>query len=451
MNEPQQVALAPKVKLPLWQLPGIVRNYHTGPLLVRETSGPVALIDVGPRWLVPRVAVITSAQGARDALAGSNGSVDKEGLVHRQMRGLLGDVLVTLPQQSWTPRRRTLQPLFTKKHVATFAGHMAAAAERAAAQWQARETVDLNRECRRLTLRMLGVSLFGIDLANQADRIEVHTHRMLRYITRRFNRPIRAPLWLPTPARFRFRRHLGAVHAIVANAVAAVRAGRAREAELIRLLIEATDPLTGVALTDREITDELTEFLIGGHDTTSTTLAYALWAMGRHPDIQARVAAEVAAIGARRLSVDDVVALPYTVAVIHEALRLCPPAPALSRLAMADLMVDGYRVPKGTELLIGTYALHRDPTLWDRPEEFDPDRFSKERAQGRNRWQFIPFGGGPRACIGDHFAMLEATLGLATVVRAVELTSVDPDFPVALPFFLAAAGPVRATVTARVR
>lgn len=448
MADPTQVALAPKVALPLWQLPGIVRNYHTGPERVRDTSGPVALIDVGPRWLIPRVAVITSAQGARDALAASNGSVDKEGLVNRQLRAL-GDVLVTLPQSSWTARRRTLQPLFTKKHVATFAGHMGAAAEMAAEEWQATGTIDLNRECRRLTLGMLGVSLFGMDIADRADRMEVHGRRVMRYISRRFSRPIRAPRWLPTPARAQFRRNLGAIHAVVDDAVAAIRTGRSRDAELIRLLIDATDPVTGTPLTAREIRDELTEFLVGGHDTTSTTLAYALWAMGRQPDIQAKVAAEAAAIGARRLTVDDVAALPYTVAVIHEALRLCPPAPALSRLAMTDLTVDGYRIPKGTELLIGTYAIHRDPAQWDRPDQFDPDRFDKDRAQGRNRWQFIPFGGGPRSCIGDHFAMLEATLGLATIVKAVRIESLEPRFPLAVPFTMTAGGPIPALVTVR--
>jgi cytochrome P450 len=113
---------------------------------------------------------------------------------------------------------------------------------------------------------------------------------------------------------------------------------------------------------------------------------------------------------------------------------------------MTDIVVDGFRIPAGTNLIVGVYALHRDPALWEDPERFDPDRFSPQRSKGRNRWQYLPFGGGPRSCIGDHFAMLEATLGLATLVRAVEITSIDDEFPLALPFTMTADGPIPAKV-----
>jgi cytochrome P450 len=118
-------------------------------------------------------------------------------------------------------------------------------------------------------------------------------------------------------------------------------------------------------------------------------------------------------------------------------------------MAMQDVMVDGFRIPAGTNLVVGVYALHRDPALWDQPTVFDPDRFSPERSRGRNRWQFLPFGGGPRSCIGDHFAMLEAILGLATLVRSIEITSLDDNFPVALPFTMTAGAPIPARVNAR--
>ncbi len=171
--------------------------------------------------------------------------------------------------------------------------------------------------------------------------------------------------------------------------------------------MQTTDPQTGHPLSDRAICDELVLFLLAGHDTTSTTLTYALWALGHRPDLQQRVAAEAGALGDRRLTLEDVPRLRYTVQVLHEALRLCPPAPAVGRMVMADIEVDGYRLPAGTFAVVAIYALHRDPALWEDPLRFDPDRFSSERSKGRDRWQYLPFGGGPRACIGDHFAMLE--------------------------------------------
>ena len=186
-----------------------------------------------------------------------------------------------------------------------------------------------------------------------------------------------------------------------------------------------------------------------GHDTTATTLTYALWALGNHPDMQAKVRAETDAIGDQELTPDDVPRLRYTVQVLHEALRLCPPGPSIPRLITQDLEVDGYLVKAGTLCAIGVYAMHRDPALWDRPLEFDPDRFSPENTTGRDRWQYIPFSAGPRTCIGDHFAMLEATLALATIIRRTEIRSLNDDFPLALPYTMVAAAPVRAQVNAR--
>lgn len=189
--------------------------------------------------------------------------------------------------------------------------------------------------------------------------------------------------------------------------------------------------------------------MAAGHDTTATTLAYALWALGHHPDVQDRVAAEVTALGENPLSAEDVPRLGFTVKVLHEALRLCPPAPAVSRMVLQDFDVDGHRIPAGTVVGVGIYAIHRDPALWERPLQFDPDRFSPENAAGRDRWQYLPFGAGPRSCIGDHFAMLEATLGLAAIVKNVEISSLEDTFPLATPFTMVAAAPVRVRVRPR--
>ena len=202
----------------------------------------------------------------------------------------------------------------------------------------------------------------------------------------------------------------------------------------MQALIAASDPATGRALSDDEIRDELVAFMSAGHDTTATMLAYALWALGHHPDMQDKIRAEVIGIGDPELTPEDVPALRYTVQVLHEALRLCPPAAATGRTAMRDIEVGGYRVEAGTMLVVGIYALHRDPALWDHPLVFDPDRFGPQNSQGRDRWQYLPFGAGPRSCIGDHFAMLESTLALATIIRRTEIQSLDPDFPMSVPF-----------------
>ena len=254
---------------------------------------------------------------------------------------------------------------------------------------------------------------------------------------------------MPTPARRRARAASATFHGLADDILQACRADPTRDAPLVRALTDVADPETGQPLSDEDIRHELVVFLGAGYDTTATTLAYALWALGHHLDLQDQVAAEVAALGDRPLTSDDIPRLGYTVQVLHEALRLCPPAAATSRMVMKDFDVDGYRVEAGTLVLVGIYAMHRDPALWDHPLVFDPNRFSPANSKDRDRWQFLPFGGGPRSCIGDHFAMLEATLGLATIIRHTEIQSLDADFPLAVAFTMVAAAPIRARVRPR--
>ncbi len=426
-----------------------LRTFHTGTGLIRDAGGPVTMVRIGPARITPTFAVITSPQGARDVLGGSDGAFDKEGQIHIESRAL-GVNVFNLPHEPWLTRRRALQPLFTKKHVAEYAGHMAGAADALAREWTGRPEIDLDRECRQLTLQVIGRSVFGMELGERAESLGPAVQCSLRYITGRATRPLRAPRWLPTPARRQLRTSLATVGALLDEAINAAREDPDRDAPLIHLLLATPDPQTGRPLTQQAIADELLAFLIAGHDTTATTLAYSLWAVGRNPVIQDRLATEVADIGERVLSVDDVARLPHTVRVIHEALRLCPPAAVVTRMTMRDTVVDGFRIPQGTNVFVGIYPLHRDPELWEQPELFDPDRFAPERSAGRNRWQYLPFGGGPRTCIGDHFAMLEATLGLASIVRTAQITALNSDFPVAVPFTTTAAGPVPARLTRRI-
>lgn len=432
--------------MPLLRLVKVVRNFHTAGEIFRDTVGPVAVTRLGP--LLPPLVWVASPQGAHDVLAAPE-AIDKTGAAGVQVRLVAGDSLFALPNDPWRPRRRLLQPLFTQKHVEGFTGHMAAAAQHLADGWGDGEVVDVDEQSRRLTLRVLGRSLFGLDLDEQAERLAVPARTVLSYATTRIVTPLRLPLWLPTPRQRRWRRARAEIWALIDDAVATARANPGR-AELLDLLLAARDPETGRRLSREDLRAELTAFLLAGHDTTATTLAYSLWQLGRHPDLQSRVAAEARTLGTRGLTAADIRHLPLTTRVLHESLRLCPPAAAIGRGIVRDIAVDGFRLEAGWEVMVSVWALHHDPEIWGAdPAEFDPDRFLPERFAGHDRWSYLPFGGGHRSCIGDHFAMAEATIALATLVRAVELTSVEDDFAMALPFTLTAAGAVPVRVRPR--
>jgi cytochrome P450 len=440
--------LAPKNPLPILRALSAARALHTGLPLLSEAGGPVTRFEPLPKFLAPALVLVTSPNGVRDVLGRTDGLTERC-QIHQEIRNVAGDNLFVLPNREWAPRRRALQPVFTRQNVDSLGQHMTQAAQSIADHWRHLGDIDLDTECRRLAMRSLGRSILGVDVTEFEAEIAQNMHLASTYATDRALRPVRAPRWLPTPSRRRARAAVATMRQATMKILQACRADPTRDAPLVQALIAATDPDTGRPLSDEDICGELLIFMLSGHDTTATMLTYALWQLGHHPDMQRRIAVEVAAIGDRELTPADVPRLGYIAQVLNESLRLCPPAAGVGRLAMGDIVVDGYRVQAGSIVAVGINALHRDPALWERPLVFDPDRFSPENSATRDRWQFIPFAAGPRSCIGEHFAMLVTTLALATIVRSTQIRSADSDFPLASPCTTVAKGPIPARVDAR--
>ncbi len=251
--------------------------------------------------------VISSPQGARDLLGRTDEVADRgRARTMVELRALMGGNLLNLPHERWLPRRRALQPMFTKRHVSRYAGHMAAAAQATVDGWRDGAFVDLDTECRKLTLRALGSFGARAGPRRACRRGGQALRTALAWVADRASRPVNPPRWLPTKGQRAARRANDTLHRLAAEMLHAVRVDPDRDAPLVRALIAATDPETGRPLTDDEICHELVLFMLAGHDTTSTTLTYALWALGHHRDIQEQVRAEVAALGDRPLTPDDV-------------------------------------------------------------------------------------------------------------------------------------------------
>ncbi len=448
LPDPGRLPLVPMNPLPVGERMKWARQNHHGQVVLREAGGSITRVGLGPRWLGPSIVFVMTPEGARDALARNNDACDRT-LVHHEMRRLLGDNLADLPNAPWLSRKRTLQPVFTRHSVAAFGAHMSGAAATISGSWPDGAQIDLDAEARRLTMRVLGRSVLGLDLDDRAEALADPLNIALAYVADRGMRPVRAPWWLPTPARRRARAATETLRRLAMDVLESCRADPTRDAPLVQALIAATDPETGNALSDLDICNDLVAFMVAGHDTTATTIAYALWALGRHPEIQDKVAQEVTAIGDHDLTHEDAPRLEYTTQVLREALRLCPPVVVAGRTALRDIAVDGYKIEAGSMVLVGIFGMQRDPKLWADPLQFDPGRFNPENINDRDRWQYIPFGAGPRTCIGDHFAVLEATLALATIVRAVEISSLTTDFPLAVPFTMVAGAPIPALTRRR--
>ena len=386
---------------------------------------------------------VTSPDGIRDVLGRTDASSERC-IIHDEVRNMAGDSLFVLPDESWLPRKRALQPVFTKHNVRNFGGQMSRAAETFVDRWRDGGAVDLDVECRRLTMQSLGRSVLGVDLNERADVIAEHMHVASSYTADRALRPVRAPRWLPTPARRRARAAVSGDAQGDERDAAGLPCRSHLDAPLVHALIAATDPETGQALSDDDICNDLLIFMLAGHDTTATALTYALWALGHHRDIQDRVAAEVAAIGDRELTPDDVPRLGYTVQVLARGAQI---AAARRRCrAIGASRHRGRWIPRRGGQHHGRGNLR--PASGSGP--VGPTAGLRSRAVQSGDLQrprplaIRPVHRGTAPCIGEHFAMLETTLALATIVRSLEIRSVDEDFPVEVPFTTVADGPIRA-------
>jgi cytochrome P450 len=259
--------------------------------------------------------------------------------------------------------------------------------------------------------------MFSTDLGATADIV----NRTWPVINRRIGETFwstKLETTLPLPANRRFKRALGELDAVVYRIIVDRRHTRRDEADLLSMFLSARDEETGVGMTDRQLRDEVMTMLLAGHETTSLALSWTYYLLSRHPETERRITDEVdRVIGDRRPAFMHVDQLVYTRRVLEESLRLYPPAWGFSRLALGDDEIGGYRVPKGSIVFLIPFVIHRRPKLWPNPERFDPDRFALEHEAARPRFAYIPFGGGPRGCIGNQFAMLEAQLIVAAIAQ----------------------------------
>jgi cytochrome P450 len=360
----------------------------------------------------------------RQVLAGPRQAYSKGNRFYREVAATFGWGLLTSEGEMWERQRRLVQPLFTRKTIASYSDLMGEEAIALAERWDGRSSVDANAETVRLSLRMVGRTIFGDDVERAGEVLDWAFPLLNRHTYRRAVSPVATPQSWPTPENRRATRAREALYGVIDELVERRRRSGADGDDLLSRLLNARDPETGAAMDAQEVRDQALIFLLAGHETTSTALTFTFHLLGRHEDEQELVRGEVdAVLDGRPPSVDDVPALARTAMAIKEAMRLYPPAYATGRLLHVDDEIGGYRIPAGAFVAVAQWATHRHPQFWPDPERFDPTRFTPEREAERHTYAYFPFGRGPRACIGSHFAMLESVIAVAAVLQRHRITS----------------------------
>ena len=420
--------------------------------------GDVVRFAVGPPGLRVDFYGVFSASGAQQVLATDSATFRKDNKFYLEIRESLGDGLLTSQDDDYLRQRRLVQPLFTRRRVDQYAQAMCEEVDAVVERWRATDgqIVDLVEESTRLTLRTVTRILFGGDVDTALDVVQRCFPVIGEYTLRRGFAPLNLPRRWPTPGNRRAAAAERELYAICDQIIERrdsldthqPDAGKDGD-DLLSLLRHATDA-DGDRLAAREVRDQVLIFLLAGHETTATSLAFSLHLLARHPDAQARARDEVdAVLGGRRPGAGDLAALPYVTKVLKEAMRLYPAAVATGRRARTDVEVERFHIPAGANVFVSPWVTHRHPDYWDDPERFDPERFTPEAEAARPRYAWFPFGGGPRACIGQHFSMLESILALAMVLQAYELAAVDTQVPLGQGITLRTLGPARCRLAAR--
>jgi cytochrome P450 len=403
-------------------------------LMMESTGrfGDVVRFRLGPRV----IHLLNHPDHVDHVLKRNHRNFDKRTRSAAFIRRVTGDSLLTSNGACWQRQRRLLQPAFHPRQIAGFARQMTAATAAMLATWQARaadgQPLDIASEMMRLTYTIVGQALFSTGTGPDADTIERAMRTILPHIFGRIGRAWSGPEWLPLSGNLRFRAALAEVDRVVYRIIGQHRrdlaAGEAGE-DLLAMLLRVRDEESGDGFSDRQLRDETITFLLAGHETTANALTWTFHLLSRHPEVERQLREELAAVlGGRAPTLDDLPRLVVTKQVIQESMRLYPPIWIIERRVIADDQAGGFHLPAGSAVVIAPYALHRHPAFWKDPDTFDPSRFAVAAPDA-----YLPFGAGPRSCIGDGFAMLEAQLITAMVVQSFRLRGVPGEVVEPLP------------------
>lgn len=347
----------------------------------------------------------------------------------------LGQGLLTSDGDFWLRQRRLAQPAFHRRRLASLARYMIEETEDLVKEWEEREahhdSFDMLVEMMELTMKIVARSLFSANVSSEIDTISHNLERLNKFAMRRIQAPLRMPMWVPNLRNLVFRQTTQELDEVLYRIIEDRRKNENPPDDLLSMLMEAMDEDTGEGMTNKQLRDECMTIFVAGHETTAVSMTWLWYLLSQHPEVMEKLKVELKEVlDGRTPQLEDLPNLRYTRMVIDETLRMYPPGWVIGRRAIEDDVIGGYHVPKETNVLLFTHYIHRRPDLWDRPNDFWPERWETEKVKSLHKMAYIPFGGGPRLCIGNNFALMEMTFIVAILAQRFNpkfVAEVHPD------------------------
>ncbi len=409
-------------RYPLWQRLRDLRKMRRNPFsTIVEISQRG---DFTPFPLPNNAYLATTPIIAAAIMVEQGASVERSTIDRRLLGPLLGDGLLMSREPRHRRQRKLLAPAFTPTHVQSYGALMAEAAERQQATWSEGMRLDLQSSMTALTLEIVVGALFGTEVSGEVDQVRDNLRFILSYISRWSASVV--PLPLAWPHHRRYHRALSQLESVVQRIITERRQHQEERGDLLSLLLHAQDEDDGTLMTDAELRDEIRSLLVAGHETTANALTWAWYLLMHHPEWYDRLCAEVdTVLQGRAPGVEDLPHLPLTQNIFKETLRLYPPASLVNREIIKSIEVDGRTLTPGMTILVSLYVLHHRPDSFPEPDTFDPNRFANDAEKSWPRMAYMPFAGGTHICIGNHFALLEGALILATLAQRVRFSMAE--------------------------
>nr|WP_174734983.1 cytochrome P450 [Mesobacillus harenae] len=401
---------------------GHLKEFQKDPLVFMKTLandyGEIVRFRLGP---FQKVNLITDPELIKEVLVTKQKSFLKSSDV-QSLKALIGDGLLTSEKELHMRQRRLIQPAFKKSHIMDYAQDMIVTTEKYIEGWEDGKEIEITEDMLNITLGIISKTMFSMELNEGYDLVGESVERAMKLAVRRMRSIIPLPLWVPVKRNREYKLAKQALDEVLFKIITSRREDTEVKDDLLGILMRARDDHDGTGMTDSQLRDELMTIFLAGHETTANALSWTLYLLSQNPEAEQKLYEELdEVIGEGTIAPEHFTGLSYTQNVISESLRLYPPAYVIGRQVDESVDIGDYHIKKGEMILISQYVMQRKPEYFEEPNEFRPERFENNFIKSIPAYAYFPFGGGPRVCIGNHFAFMEMVLVLACISQRFQL------------------------------